>query len=577
MPRALVLVLLLALGVRLAAIDHGLPHRYVPDTHMIRGALGMASSKDLAPPAGKYTSYPYLMPYLLLPEFAALYLGGRALGVYADAADFGARIVDDPTPVYRIARVVVLLFGLLGVGLAWRIGRRVGGRRVALIAAYLVATSFLWVHLGKSARTWVPLGALVLLCGERSIAYVRRPTAGRALWMGVSAGLAMACHQAGGLAVLLPASAVVARVRLGVGRAAIAGLLAAVCFGATALLVGFPYLLRGGTAAVGVNDRMTEQDAVNLGGQSLAFQAFGTERFAEIAIGFVTAEPALLALLLLGLFCGRPRPRRLAYLPVLLVYPMAVLLLFLFYNGTHVRYLSPAVPFLAVAAALGAVGLRRTKAGALAVPVLLAAPLLLVLRLDWLLTRQDTRTEFLATIAREVPTGATVAVEAYGPPLRFTAAAVERLLADGRWASRAEGREATGEAPADPQRPGYDVVPIERYYEFASAWPQQFGQPGDPQRVAKPIETFLDERGVAYLVQVDRTPGGPRNSALDEVLARRGTRLAELAPYHGEPPCEAMLPMDPQRPWFGLWRVHRPGPSLVLWRIDAVQAERRDR
>jgi hypothetical protein len=74
------LLLVLPLALRMLPIRHGAPRNYVPDTHMVRQALGMARDHDLAPQAGKYSFYPNFLPYLLLPCYAAEYAAGRAEG-----------------------------------------------------------------------------------------------------------------------------------------------------------------------------------------------------------------------------------------------------------------------------------------------------------------------------------------------------------------------------------------------------------------------------------------------------------------------------------------------------------------
>ncbi len=563
----LLLVLLSALVFRVASIEHSLPYLYVPDTHMIRGALGMAQARDLAPPAGLYTSYPYLMPYLLLPPFAILYAGGRLTGAWGSSTDFAARITDDPTPVYLIARGLVALLGVLGVYLAWRVGRRTVGKGAGLLAALFVASSFLLVHLAQSARPWEAMVTFVLLTAHASLKYARKASARRALWMGLCAGLAIACHQGGGLAVLLPAAAVLARRSGGIGRVVRDGLLAASMFGVTALVVGFPYVLRGSGAAVGVESEQAPEEKLDLGGQSFAFDSFGLARVREVATGFFGADPALVVAAILGLAAGWRRMRRRRVRAVVLVYPTALALLFVFYEGTHVRYLAPLVPFLALfAGAFVAAGWRRPALRPLLLLIVLF-PMVQVVRLAWVLHRTDTRTAMLGEIAAIVPANATIAVEAYGPPLRFSPAARDLLLVNGRWTSRREEREATDEAPLEPHRPPYRVVPLERFYAFKSVWPHQWTDPGRRGEAEKPVEAFLDEVGARWLVTTEKFPTAPRNSALDDVLARRGDKVLERLPYRGSPPAHVNLPMDLGFPLTQIWRVERPGPALALWRI----------
>ncbi|MFG0317586.1 MAG: glycosyltransferase family 39 protein [Planctomycetota bacterium JB042] len=575
MKHALWFVLAAALLVRAVPIGHSLPEKYVPDTHVVNGALGMAKSKSLVPPAGEYTSYPYLLPYLLLPAYVALYAGGRATGAWSSAEEFGNAIVDDPTAVHGIARGLVLLFSLLSVVLAYRVGKRAMGRPAAVLAALATAGSFLLVHLSHSARPWIPMTAMVLLTAERSLAYARRPTTKRAVQMGIAVGLAAACHQTGALAVLLPASAALPRIGRTPGRVVKAGIVSAAAFLLTALLTGYPYLLRGAEggavsapetvddAVASDKDPEATEASVGLGGQGFSFESLGTARLGENALGLLLAEPVLLLLALIGLPRGLRRLRDRRCAAVVLVYPVALFLLFLFYAGTHVRYFAPAVPFLALFAAVGLRVLWRRPSlrwGAGALLLLAWSP---VVRLDRILLREDTRTRMASTIADVVPAGATIAVEAYGPPLRFGPAAWARLSQDGKWTTRREERQAAGLAAETPGRPSYDVVPLERYYRFQSVWPHQWLGEGE-----KPIESFLDEVGATWLVTSDRTPGGPPNSALIEVLERRGERVAVESPSRGDAlPAHANLPMDPPTPWPDVFVVERPGPRLVLWRL----------
>jgi len=62
----LLVLFLLPLGLRLWSIDHGSPRNYVEDTHIVKNALGMAKDQTIAPPVNKYSSYPNLLPYMLL-------------------------------------------------------------------------------------------------------------------------------------------------------------------------------------------------------------------------------------------------------------------------------------------------------------------------------------------------------------------------------------------------------------------------------------------------------------------------------------------------------------------------------
>src|SRR5688572_18723522 len=102
---AAILLFVLPLCLRLWPIGHGLPRNYVPDTHVVRSALGMARDKDPVPPVGRYSSYPYLVPYLLLPLYAGHFAVGLAQGEWSGPAEYGDAVSAEPATVHLIARV----------------------------------------------------------------------------------------------------------------------------------------------------------------------------------------------------------------------------------------------------------------------------------------------------------------------------------------------------------------------------------------------------------------------------------------------------------------------------------------
>ncbi|MEM7517286.1 MAG: hypothetical protein AAF368_10225, partial [Planctomycetota bacterium] len=77
------ILFLLPLALRQIPMDHGMPRNYLPDTHVVRQALGMARDKDPAPLVGTYSTYPNLLAYSLLPVYAGQYFTGRALGEWS--------------------------------------------------------------------------------------------------------------------------------------------------------------------------------------------------------------------------------------------------------------------------------------------------------------------------------------------------------------------------------------------------------------------------------------------------------------------------------------------------------------
>ena len=150
----LLVIWLVALGLRLWPIDHGMPANYIPDTHLVRSALGMAKDKNLVPEVGQYSTYPNLLAYSLLPVYAVEYAAGRATGQWGGAAEFGNYALEHPEVVHLPARIwfafLASLLPLVAFGAARAMNLTVG----AWVAAWLAATGLLGVHFSTQERPW---------------------------------------------------------------------------------------------------------------------------------------------------------------------------------------------------------------------------------------------------------------------------------------------------------------------------------------------------------------------------------------------------------------------------------------
>ena len=163
-PFALLLALLaLSLAPRLMPLGHGLPRNYVPDTHIVRAALGMAKDRDPVPPVGKYSTYPNLLPYLLLPVYTGEYALGRLTGRFAGPGEFQAEVLEAPGRMHFLARVLVALLSALAPLLAFALARTAGLTAGAWIAGVLMATALLHIHFSVQERPWGPLVTALLL------------------------------------------------------------------------------------------------------------------------------------------------------------------------------------------------------------------------------------------------------------------------------------------------------------------------------------------------------------------------------------------------------------------------------
>ncbi|MHC4378004.1 MAG: hypothetical protein ACYS26_15500, partial [Planctomycetota bacterium] len=153
----LLLLFLLPLALRLAPLEHGHGTNYIPDTHVVKSALGMAQDKHPVPEVGVYSTYPNLLPYTLLPIYGAEYALGRGLGWWGGTGEFAMKVKQEPALVHLPARVwLAFLCSLTPLFVFWT-ARRGGLQTGAWVAAWLVSTGLLHLHFSVQERPWGPL------------------------------------------------------------------------------------------------------------------------------------------------------------------------------------------------------------------------------------------------------------------------------------------------------------------------------------------------------------------------------------------------------------------------------------
>ncbi len=129
----LVIILLVALGLRVWAIDFGLPYLYHPDEpSKIEIAQHIVKTGDLNP---HYFKKPTLLIYANALLYLPYYAVGKAKGEFTTIADIppperlnmGVGHIGAPGAVV-MGRTLTALVGVLGVLLTWVVGRRLFGR-----------------------------------------------------------------------------------------------------------------------------------------------------------------------------------------------------------------------------------------------------------------------------------------------------------------------------------------------------------------------------------------------------------------------------------------------------------------
>jgi 4-amino-4-deoxy-L-arabinose transferase-like glycosyltransferase len=406
----LLLVLLAGLALRVWGIRFGFPHPMTrPDEEFIVGvALGFFSG-DFNP---HFFEWPSLYFYVVHGALRTVYVLGRAAGAHPDAAAFAAGVTRDPEWAHLTLRMFSVAAGTGTLLVVHRLGRRLFDPLTGLAAAALLAVAYLHVRDSHFGVLDVPLTLLVVLTIAILARAWQEERVGR--WFaiaGLVAGLATSIKY--NASALVVAAGVTAAIRMRDDRGARTRttLALAIFFAVFALgfVAGTPYAVldssafREGLSAQVV--RLTEGHGIRI------------ERVWERHLTFSLLHGVGWPVLVAGL-------AGLAWLAIVdwrkwaiaFSFPLAY---FVVVGGGHtafIRYVTPLVPFLCLAAAFAtgeaARHLAPTLTGSTRRLVTAAAVLLLALpsamtavRFDRMLTRTDTRVEAAAWLRGEIAAG----------------------------------------------------------------------------------------------------------------------------------------------------------------------------
>jgi len=563
--RILIAVLLCAAAVLFTGLWHGLPNIHIPDTHIVRNALGMAKTKTLWPAAGEFSTYPYLLSYILLPIYVATYGIGKLIGVYASAEDFSTQIVEDPTVIYLEARIMIAVFGIIAVYYIFKIARRLGFSVVTAGGASLfLAFNTLFVQLGHQARPWTPVVAGVAFTFYHSLGIATRSRNRDLILAAIGAGLTFAMHQVGGAVLIILASALLFRKheQLLSGKKLFSLLKVIAVFAGVAVVFGYGHKIWGSAAHDVIQ---TEKSAINIGGQKLLVEAFSGERAWLIMKAFFGYDPVTTVLGIIGLVLAFIKGEKWKSIRICMaLYCCFIAVLFLIYNASHIRYMLAIAPFMALGSAWAVSWISRSV-GVNEVVVL--APLVLfsavqAARMDLLYCRSDTRDLAKIWIEENIPEGSRISAEGYTANISPSQSSLTFLKEEaGVMLGKRERMILEGKL-SQVDLLSYYLIPLERFYEFKSYWPHQYLLEGDRQ-----INDFLDDMGTGWLMLADRWPLEQRHAPLMDYIAKKTELVAFFSPSDSICPSEATFPTDMDFPLTSLWKNDHPGPLIRLFKV----------
>jgi 4-amino-4-deoxy-L-arabinose transferase-like glycosyltransferase len=230
---ALALVLAVAAAARLWYIDAGIPHAVGIDEPQVAGrAIRILRTGDWHTHA---FDYPSLVIYVHAVVAILRFLWGALQGEWASLDAFSM------AAVYSTGRFVAAMIGVAAVGVTYRIGTELSSRRVALLAAALLAVHPLHVRESHFILTDVPMTTLAAAAVWLSVRAARLGAWRAYAWAGAACGLAAAAKYTGGIALVAVVSAWILHERASPDRLRKLGAILGAA--ALAFLAGAPYTL----------------------------------------------------------------------------------------------------------------------------------------------------------------------------------------------------------------------------------------------------------------------------------------------------------------------------------------------
>lgn len=407
-PLLLGAILILAAWLRIDGVGFGLPALNDADEPLfVSTAIEMLAGPTLNP--GWFGHPGTITFYSLMLVIAATGGAGIATGRFTDLDGFVAAAYADPGIIFLPARLLMVACGVACVWMTWRLGKRLGGPRVGLAAAAMLAVNAVHIEYSQIIRTDVQASLFMLLCAQAALAVAAAGRRRDILLAGLFAGLACATKWPAAVIGVTVAGAWFCQRRGGQakGRDLLLFGLAAV---ATLFLVS-PFLLI---------DHATVLQ--NLSGEARPLHPGATGGGFLANLGWYVAGPLLsslgiggLVLAGIGMMWGAGDTRR--WMFVILPFCLAFLLVIAAQSLRWERWIVPLLPFAALAAARALCGLadllpeRWARAGLPAALLLLAVPMILTARIEAAERRHDTRQIASAWLREHAPPGSRILIE----------------------------------------------------------------------------------------------------------------------------------------------------------------------
>lgn len=194
--------IVLALALRQVSSPHAIPAPQSDEAHFVSAALEIIRSGSYLPASLRH---PSLLVYVELGSSVLRFVVGAGSNLWTWPSELVAE------HLYGWGRATVMLIGAATLVPLFRIGERLYGRRIGLLAALFLALLPLHVAASGIVTPQVLAALLALLATGFSLRLLEEGRPRWALWAGLCAGLAAATHYPAGLAVVVPPLAALLR------------------------------------------------------------------------------------------------------------------------------------------------------------------------------------------------------------------------------------------------------------------------------------------------------------------------------------------------------------------------------
>ncbi len=559
------LITLTALGYFFRILSSRSSIAYIPDTQIIRQAFDLGqiiiSRRIFDIGLGETPfKYPLVLPYYLLGIYGLLFGLGYITRVIPSITSFTTLLFTQRETVHFVAVLSLGVINVLAVPYIYKAARALNRNHFGWLAAGLMAFDLLSVQFGGQARPHAPLASLSFIAVAACVQALQKDHPWR--WTLLSAFLSAVVFgtlQSGILIfapfglmwmIRLTEAASAQQIKKELLRAAASALLALVVS-----IIIYPPLLQEYPQLV-VN--LLTGKSLRLGGGSHEFSTsmFGLANVPLFLWHLLGHEPIIVPLSLIAIpyFLWQQRTNK-KMLSIALSFPLLNLIMWGIYADAQPRYMLVLIPFLILVVTYWLEDIAQhllSKKTYLLIGLIVVAPTLTTsLRFIWVANQTDTRTLASQWIKATIPANATLFSNFQMQEITPTKASLQRQQRDypqslgtyQQWLLQLDDTHYAS--------PAYNIVDYSIYWSKDDEKSQQ---------------ALFKNHAIQFVVIASQyatlqVPVGAN-------AIENGTPQHTICPGRGIEYAQIPTDLYDGFAWREIWRLERPGPIIVVFRLN---------